>query len=194
MEKNELKNANIKISSIEDKGTYLRVVDNVMTRFTLFKMKKDGSQTKAYESFNDLKLRIGDEIAIGYKEDSYIDSRGISRTSNQIVLFKPIDGIPSKLTNSSKSVKTIKSMEQPELKVIPDKQLNWEQLGFEKTCSLWIASLIQHSGKVQDEYDFDKFYSLFNKIKEAGAYHFNPDSLNFPTIQDDEVDIANVPF
>ena len=187
MEKNELKNANIKISSIEDKGTYLRVVDNVMTRFTLFKMKKDGSQTKAYESFNDLKLRIGDEIAIGYKEDSYIDSRGISRTSNQIVLFKPIDGIPSEKNQI---------LEKPIIGVTvnPEKQPNWEQLGFEKTCSLWIASLIQHSGKVQDEYDFDKFYSLFNKIKEAGAYHFNPDSLNFPTIQDDEVDIANVPF
>lgn len=79
-----MQNTTIRICSIEDKGTQIKIIDEHKQSWSFFKVKKDGQPTKAFQQFPSYK--IGDTTGIGYSEAPNTKYGGVFRN---IVNFTP---------------------------------------------------------------------------------------------------------
>jgi hypothetical protein len=83
----ELKNANILISGVEDTGEQIKIRDQNKRTFSFFKKKKGGDETVAFRNFQHFK--IGDTVEVSFREVPY--KEGLIKN---VVNVKPATGAP----------------------------------------------------------------------------------------------------
>lgn len=82
----QLQQATIKIEEIIDKEKVVKIKAGGRT-YNVFKKKKDGTDSIAYRNVNDLGLKAGMTIDVGYKDSQY-DFQGKQTTSHNIAFFR----------------------------------------------------------------------------------------------------------
>lgn len=80
------------ISGIEDKGTGINIMEQVggqayPTKYSLFKNRKDGGLTKAYQQFKEINPEVGNVVTIGVKETRATNKVGKAVTYRNIAFF-----------------------------------------------------------------------------------------------------------
>lgn len=84
-----LQNKTIKLADVQQKltktnSTRVSITDEHGDKYSFFSTKQDGSSTKAFETFQGLKL--GDEVEIGYTEEEK-EYEGKKYTARTIKIF-----------------------------------------------------------------------------------------------------------
>ena len=79
---------NVRIESIEDKGTQIKFKAD--KTYSFFKNKKDGSATAAFAAWQNLNVQVGSVLALGYKEVPLSNGGHI----NSVLTIKPAQGLP----------------------------------------------------------------------------------------------------
>lgn len=109
----------------KDKKPFKKLKDQNGHTYNIFKLKKDGTETKAWEFYKTLENDgIGQDVGISYNEDSYTYN-GKQTTSRNIVIMHEPDGQPTVIQNKE----TPKEKEYVPIDDKPD----WDKINSQKS-------------------------------------------------------------
>lgn len=172
---NELLNKTITVSAKEEKlaggKPVMKIKDANNLVYSVWKFKQDGTESIAWGQIPD----IGEITQIGYiKENKQTEAYGTVTYRTIRTFNKDIgNGVANHQAQVTQSVPQGHNSHSQTLK--DDKF--FQQLAYEKCCSLWLASLLQSQGLFQTFPDsekqiFDSFWTYFQAIKADGKKRF----------------------
>jgi len=164
-------NAVIKIAEITDKGRTVTLVDSNKQKFTIWKQKKDGTETQAYGQLKS--YSVGEETGISYNEedDSFTNDKNqlINYKKRTILGFLP----PGIQAAKPKPAEPPKGNSKPELAYEKQGDNFWDKKAY-KQC-LWNYWLEQTPGKILTKEDMDMVWEIFKGIEADAERRFSGD-------------------
>lgn len=202
---NKLINAVIQLASKEEKagkfGPTAKIKDEKGLTYTVYKTKKDGTISVAWEQLQ--KLTVGDMVQVSFAEEVVNHPEHGNYTARTVRAFD--SDIGNGMANSSAQQKSINGEANRGQSGHSKDDAFWERQAYEKCTSLWIASMIRvgetSKSTIEAAIESGYFWKLFQAIKADGAKRFSatPNSVanlepELPTIQVDEDLAADVPY
>lgn len=188
----------IRVMAIAEAEKHITLTDHTGKKLIFFKNKKDGSMTSAFSSFIGLQVRVGSEIAIAYKVDSYQNKHtGGMSTSYQIMVIKDIDGkvkLPPVAQTQTRPVVEVNRGQSVE-----SKPTDWERLGKVKSLHGFANAMIASGntiGEVVACLRSGELMELYNEIDRAVDAKITIAEIKnvFPEEQEEEIRLEDVPF
>jgi hypothetical protein len=164
-------NATFTITSVEDKGTQIKIKDERGNSWSFFKIKKDGQPTKAWQQFQTMK--VGETTGVGYNETPNTKYGGVFRN---IVNFTP----PNYSNMGQTPPPAPIAPPSPKYEATNDfKPRNFKREGYEKCLwGYWLemSSKGVLAGRNADELtqvEMDLVWQVFNQIEKDADIRFS---------------------
>jgi hypothetical protein len=103
MDHQQILNDTITIESVEQKDSKISLLAHNKSRYGFWTTKKDGTDSAPYAQFQNMGLKKGDTVRIGYVIEIYTDKQGVNREAKKIINFRETNEGPSETTATGQS-------------------------------------------------------------------------------------------
>ncbi len=167
-------------TKVFDSGTQYKVKATSGTSFKFYDKKKDGTNTVAFQQYQDMGIRPGSTVEVWFKEEEK-EYEGKPYTDRLIASFKEATTQTTTPTQKAPQNGKIRSTEQS----YESEGVNWDEIAVGKCQTAFLAAYIQ-SGKTISDAKLQATQArqlaelvVYGTQKTAGEENINPDDLPF---------------
>jgi hypothetical protein len=174
---NKLINAVIQLTSKEEKagkfGPMAKIKDEKGLTYTVYKTKKDGTVSVAWEQLGE--LSVGDMVQVGYAEEIVTHPEHGTYTARTIRSFNP--DIGNGVANSSAQQQSARS-EAPRSSQGPsNSETFWDMKAYsECVWGYWLEGYTEGAEPLSQK-EMDLVWDVFKQIEKDADKRFNPSAL-----------------
>ena len=218
---NPFQNTVIQIASIEAKmastGNMKYILTATDKKKFYFYQKAKGQDSDVYQVFNNMGVKQGSTIAIGYTEEEKSFEKVengkpkiVNYTDRFIGSMREANAMPAPtpLIIKNGNADGGKYENKPNTYVKEEcKVRNFDREAYEKCCSIWLAAVFHNNVSVPDEGLFNTFWNSFQAIRKDGEKRFSTgwakaeatfkkDEEPLPEDPNDDriTDVSDIPF
>lgn len=155
----EIHNTTITVSGVEDTGTKIKLKDENKKTYSFWKVKKDGSETVAFQNWK--LFKVGDTVELGYKEESFTGKEGNEVTTKNVMNIKAAASRPVQQSITPKP-------DKPETK---QDEAFWDKKAY-KQC-LWGYWLQAVGANITSDTWKDVVWNAFKEIEQDAEKRFS---------------------
>jgi hypothetical protein len=202
MDQQQILNATITIEEIVDKGKKISIKGNSgrVHTYSIWKTKQDGSDSATYSQFKNMGLHVGSTVMVGYVIDEYdTEINGVPKRiqSKKIINFRETNETPSQTASRQES----SNLGHSGASQRGSSDAFGRRLGVQGHINALLSNPNYYSPVG------DTMLSIPDLVREAIAVEneaekqllpeaIRPTNLteDLPVIQQDEVDVSDIPF